>query len=158
MRGGFWPPALLCAALAFALAFAPARMRVLALVVFVVLALVGSRIPFPDRWTEIIFAGCWFSVIVTALAVHIKAPAASSIALAANAGLWAGTVTAVAGTPHDLVRALPTVLLAFPAAWLVANRAGIAIKVLASWLVAIAILVAALPMVPTPGYEQDHME
>ncbi|MBC7506267.1 MAG: hypothetical protein H7267_11170 [Sandarakinorhabdus sp.] len=78
--------------------------------------------------------------------------------LAANTGLWAGAVTAIAGTPQDLARALPVALLAWPAGWLVTHRAGIAVKVLASWLIAVAILVAALPIVPTPGYMQDHME
>ena len=78
--------------------------------------------------------------------------------LAVNTGFWAGAVTAIAGSDRDLLRALPVALLAFPAGWLVAHRGALAIKVLASWLIAVAILVAALPMVPTPGYVQDHME
>ena len=159
MRGGFWPPALLCAALAFALAFAPQRTRVPALVVLTIAAMVGSRISFPPGWLEGIFAATWVSVVVAALAVHRPPqPLAPVLALAANTGLWAGAVTAVAGTPRDLALALPVGLLAFPAGWLVARRGGIAVKVVSSWLVAVAILVAALPMVATPGYAPDHFE
>ena len=160
MRGGFWPPALLCAALAFALAFAPARVRVPALVVLVVTAILINRVAFPPAWHELIFAGCWISVALTALAVHFKTMTTRTpaVMLAANTGLWAGAVTAIAGTPQDLARALPVALLAWPDGWLVTHRAGIAVKVLASWLIAVAILVAALPIVPTPGYMQDHME
>jgi hypothetical protein len=150
----------LCAALAFALAFAPSRVRAPALVVLAVVALLFNRVSFPEGWHETIFAGCWISVIIAALSVHVRAIASltPALLLAANTGVWAGAVIAIAGTPQDLTRALPVALLALPAGWIVANRAGIAIKVLASWLVAVAILVAALPIVPTPGYVQDHME
>lgn len=110
-------------------------------------------------WQEAIFAGTWLSVIVAALAVHSpRLPDAVLLVIAANTGAWAGAATAIAGAPKDLLQALPLVLLAYPGAWLVANRGAIAIKVAASWLVAIAILVAALPIVPTPGYVKDHVE
>lgn len=160
MRGGFWPPALLFAALAFALAFVPVRVRLPSLLALVVVAGLASKLSFPANWQEAIFIGCWTSVVLAALAVHRKHTAAlvPAALLAANTGFWAGAVTAVAGTDHDLLTALPVVLLAWPAGWLVAHRSGLAIKVLASWLIAVAILVAALPMVTTPGYVQDHME
>ena len=159
MRGGFWPPALLCVALAFALAFSPPRLRLPAIVVSVVAALAMSQLTLPGDWQEVIFAGTWLSVIIAALAVHSpRTPDALLLVIAGNTGVWAGAVTAIAGTPKDLLRALPLVLLAYPGAWLVANRGAIAIKVAASWLVAIAILVAALSIVPTPGYVRDHVE
>lgn len=159
MRGGIWPPALLCAAMAFALAFAPRHLRLPAIVVIIVTALATSRLPVPTAWQEAIFAGTWLSVIIAALAVHFtRLQGNLLLVLAGNSGIWAGAVTAIAGTPRDLLRALPLLLLAFPGAWLVANRGGIAIKVAASWLVAIAILVATLPIVPTPGYARDHLE
>lgn len=159
MRGGFWPPALLGVALAFALAFAPPRLRLPAIILAVVAALAISQSALPSDWQEAIFAGTWLSVIIAALAVHSpRTPDAWLLVIAGNTGIWAGAVTAIAGTPKDLLRALPLVLLAYPGAWLVANRGAIAIKVAASWLVAIAILVAALPIVPTPGYVQDHVE
>lgn len=159
MRGGFWPPALLCVALAFTLAFVRPRLRMAAIIVVAVIAAASSRISFADHWVEMIFAATWVSVVVAALVVHSpRKPEALMLVTAGNTGFWAGAVTAIAGTPQDLVRALPLVLLAYPGAWLVAHHGGIAIKVVASWLVAVAILVAALPMVPTPGYAQDHVE
>ena len=160
MRGGIWPPALVFAALAFALAFVPARVRLASVVVAVVAAALASRLGLPAHFEEAIFLGCWLSVVVAALAVHRKDMAAPvpALLLAGNGGVWAGAVTVIAGTDHDLLRALPIVLLAFPAAWLLRHGGALAIKVLASWLIAVAILVAALPMVATPGYVQDHME
>lgn len=160
MRGGFWPPALLCAALAFALAFVPVRLRLFALAILFVVAAGFSQLRLPTGWQEAVFAGCWLSVILAALAVHRKNTGAPLpiLLLAANTGVWAGVVTASAGSNRDLFQALPIALLAFPASWLVAHRGALAIKVLASWLIAVAILVAALPVVPTPGYVKDHME
>ena len=159
MRGGFWPPALLCAALAFALAFVPQRLRLSAIGILVMAALAASRIEFPNAWHEAIFAVTWFSVVVAALLVHSpRYPAALVLVVAGNTGFWAGAVTAIDGTLRDLALAVPLVLLAWPGGWLVAQRGGIAIKVVASWLVAVAILVAALPIVPTPGYALDHRE
>ena len=54
--------------------------------------------------------------------------------------------------------ALPWVLVTVPAAWLIAHGRGIAVKIVSSWLIAIALLSAALPLTPTPGYEPDHLE
>lgn len=161
MRGGALPPALLAAALGFALAFAPRRAITLAIVAFCVLGLAGSQLRPDPRWADPIFYGCWGSVVVTALSVHL--PKGLNLwlaqALAANAGLWAGLLIAVAGAPIDLVRALPWVLICLPAAWLVRRRFQIAIKVVTSWLIAISLLAAALPATtPTPGYVGDHME
>ena len=160
MRGGTLPPALLAAALGFALAFAPRRVIGWGLGVFAVLAVGAALLPVSKAWEEAIFRGVWASVAVTALVVHLpRGPGVRlALLLAANAGVWAGAVTAVAGTPLDLARALPGALLALPGAWLVTRRGGLAVKVVASWLVAVAILVATLPIVATPGYVSDHLE
>jgi hypothetical protein len=83
----------------------------------------------------------------------------TGLALAINAGLWAGLVIAVAGAPLDLAKALPWVLICLPAALIVEGRFQIAVKVVASWLIAVSFLAAALPATtPTPGYVGDHME
>jgi len=132
MRGGALPPALLFVALVFALAFVPRRAVLPALVIAGLVALAAVFVPLPHSWTEVLFAGC--------------------------AGLWAGATIAVAGAPVDLARALPVVLLVLPSRWLIGLRAGVAVKVAASWLIAVAILAATLPIVPTPGYVADHME
>ena len=154
------PPALLFAALAFALAFAPRRILLPAIGIAAAVALVVAFTTFPKQWTEIIFACCWISVALTAALVHLPRGLTRLLAVtaAANAGMWAGATVGVSGTIGDLARALPTLLLAVPAAWLAAHRGGIAVKVAASWLIAVAILGGTLPIVPTPGYAADHME
>lgn len=160
MRGGPLPVALLCAALGFALAFAPNRARLPALIILCVVAAIARLLPFHRISPEIVFAGCWVSVALTALTVHLRPgrPAWLAPALAGNAGLWAGGVVAISGVVLDLVRSLPAALIVVPAAWLAARRGAVAVKVVASWLVAVAILAATLPIVPTPGYAPDHME
>ena len=161
MRGGALPPALLAAALGFALAFAPRRAFAPAILAFCVLAAAGSRLRPDAHWADAVFYGCWASVIVTALSVHLPKGVNIWVAqgLAANAGIWAGLVIAVAGAPLDLAKSLPLVLICLPAAWLIQRRFQIAIKVVASWLIAISLLAAALPATtPTPGYVGDHME
>ena len=160
MRGGPLPPALLCAALAFALAFAPPRARLPALVLLCLVAVAASHLPFDRISPEIVFAGCWISVVLTAASVYVRAgrPTWFGPVVGANAGLWSGAVIAISGTTMDLLRALPAAMIVLPAAWLVSRGGGIAVKVVSSWLVAIAILAATLPIVPTPGYAPDHME
>ena len=160
MRGGALPPALLCAALGFALAYAPRRAWWAALLGLVLAATTATFVPPPLAWRDPAFAGCWASVVVTALCVHLPRGAGPRLAvvLGLNAGLWSGAVIAVAGERLDLVKALPWALLCAPGAWLVASRRGIAIKVAASWLIAVAVLAASLMLVPTPGYVPDHMD
>lgn len=160
MRGGFLPPAILIAALGLALAFIPLRRASIAAGLMVLVALVTFWSSPPTRWIEQIFVGCWLSVIATAGLVHrpLKLPPALFLAAAANAGLWAGAVTSVAGRNRDLAIALPCVLLFVVGHPIVARGWGIGLKVLASWLTAVAILATMVSLTPTPGYKLDHME
>jgi len=99
--------------------------------------------------------------IASAATVHLPkglGPRAA-LALSINAGFWSGAVIALAGSQLDLLKALPCAFVLLPAAWLVSRRAPIAVKVVASWLIAVAILAATLQFLPvTPGYMPDHME
>jgi hypothetical protein len=161
VRGGALPPALLAAALGFALAFAPRRARAPAVLTFAAVAVLVSFWRPDPGWADPIFYACWGSVVVTALAVHApNGPDLKlALALALNAGVWAGATVAVAGARLDLAKALPLVLICLPAAWLIGRRLQLAIKVVASWLIAVSLLGAALPATtPTPGYAGDHME
>lgn len=160
MRGGVLPAALLFGALAFALAAAPRRAVLLALAVVLFAAPLIASLEFPRAWTEAVFISCWLSVGFTAACVHLRRAlgAGAAAILALNNALWAGATIAVAGTTSDLLKALPVLLLVIPARYLVANGSGLAVKVVASWLVAVAILAGALSAVPTPGYVPDHME
>ena len=161
MRGGALPPALLFAALGLALTFAPQRAWVPSLAVLAATAAALTFAPVPLAWREGVFLGCWMSAIASAATVHLPkglGPRAA-LALSINAGFWSGAVIALAGSQLDLLKALPCAFVLLPAAWLVSRRAPIAVKVVASWLIAVAILAATLQFLPvTPGYMPDHME
>jgi hypothetical protein len=161
MRGGALPPALLAAALGLALAFAPPRNRRIGLGLFAAIVIAASQFPWPFPWLDGVFIACWAGVVASAASVHLPArlQRAMALPLSANAGVWAGGVIALAGAPGDLIKALPWVLLALPAARLADTRASIALKVVASWLIAVATLAALLPFLPvTPGYLPDHLD
>lgn len=160
MRGGFLPPAILCAALGLALAFLPLRRALIAAALMAAVAIAVFTIGVPAAWIEPIFIGCWLSAIACALLLLRPAqwPMTLSFAAAVNAGLWAGAVTSVAGRERDLVIALLCVLLLVPGSAIVARGWGIGLKVLGSWLTAVAILATMVSLTPTPGYEPDHME
>ena len=50
-------------------------------------------------------------------------------------------------------------LAVLPAVWIVDRRVLIALRVVASWLIAVAMLGAMLQFLPvTPGYLPDHIE
>ena len=160
MTGANWLPALLMIATAFALAFAPARIRWSALLAFLASGVAAALFTSPEWWTQAMLAGAWLSVIATALAVYRKPDVSLTTphVLAINAGFWLGAVSTTVDNDWALARMAPLVLIVVPAGWLVARRASIVLKFLSSWLVAIAILIMALPMVTTPGYVEDHME
>jgi hypothetical protein len=161
VRGGALPPALLCATVGLALAFAPRRAWLPSLVTLTVTTAVLAALPIPREWLEGVFLGCWASVAATAVTVHLPRGmiASGAVGLSFNAGLWSGAEVALAGSRLDIVKAVACVLLLFPAAFVVDWRASIVVKVVASWLVAVAILAAALQFLPvTPGYLPDHLD
>jgi hypothetical protein len=50
-------------------------------------------------------------------------------------------------------------LVAVPASWTVRRHDSIPVKVVSSWVIAIAVLAITLQLLPvTPGYLPDHME
>ena len=160
MRGGFLPPAILITALGLALAFIPLRRALIAAGLMIAVTLIAWLSAPPARWIEPIFVGCWLSVIATAGLVHrpLKLPLAAFLLAAANVGLWAGWVTSVAGKGRDLAIAIPCVLLMLVGRPIVVCGWGLGVKVVASWLTAVAILATMVSLTPTPGYVQDHME
>jgi hypothetical protein len=161
LRGGALPPALLCAALGLALAFAPRRAWRPSLIALAVTATAVGLAPVPRGWLEGVFLGCWISVAASAATVHL--PGAlnprGALALSINAGFWSGAVVALAGSGLDLVKALPCVLVLLPAAFIAGRRAPVVVKVVSSWLIAVALLAATLQFLPvTPGYMPDHLD
>ena len=160
MRGGALPPALLSAALGLALAYAPPRARCAGVLVLCIAAPLVALISLSPHWEEAVFLACWAGVMLAAASVHLPRGLSTptAVALALAIAVLAGAVTAVAGSGPALLIALPWVLVTIPAGWLIAHGRGIAVKIVSSWLIAIALLSAALPLTPTPGYEPDHLE
>ena len=161
MKGATLPPALLCGALGLALACAPRRAWTPSLIALALTAGVLAVAPVPISWSDRVLLGCWMSAAAIAGAVHAPrgVPFLGAIALSINAGCWCGVVAATAGSLRDLATALPCVLILVPAAWLVRGQLPITVKVVSSWLIAVAVLAATLQLLPvTPGYMPDHME
>ena len=139
MRGGVLAAMLLCIALGMALAFAPARMRKACLALLAMCAALGFAARVPSTLSGAVFLASWISVIACAAAVHLPrgVPATAAALLSVDAGLCAGMLIALEGR----------------------RRLAIAARVASSWLIAIAVLAAALPYLPvTPGYLPDHLE
>lgn len=160
MRGAILPDALLAAAVGFALSFAAPKVARNSALIMIAVAVVTAMIPIAGFSDDIAFGGCWLSVLIAAACVHLKGGPNAIIAgvLAADAGLWQGLVTHVSQGAGVLAYALPAVLLFIPGQILVRRGWGIAVKVAASWLIAIAVLEFGLNLVPTPGYKPDHMD
>ena len=161
MRGGVLPPALLFLALGLALAFAPRRAWASSFLALLATLGAVAFVRMPQTWLEEVFFACWVSVIVTAASVHLGhgLKAWAAVALSINAAVWASAVVCLSGTRLDLLMALPCVLILLPAAWIVSSDASIAVKVVSSWVIAVAIMAATLQLLPvTPGYLPDHME
>jgi hypothetical protein len=161
MRGGVLPPALLFVALGLALAITPRRAWTPSLLTLLATLGAFTFMPVPQGWLECTFLGCWVSVIATAASVHLVGGLSprAALAMSLNAGVWASAVVSLSGSRLDLLKALPYVLIFFPASLVVGRHGSIGVKVASSWVIAVAVLAATLQFLPvTPGYLPDHME
>jgi len=161
MRGGAAPPALLFAALGLALAFAPRSSWTPSLLALLAALVAFTFLPVPRVWLEGIFLGCWISVIATAGSVHLfrRLTPYAALTLSINAGVWASGVARLSGSRLDLIETLPCVLIFFPASWVMSRHGSIPVMVVASWVIAVAVLAGSLQLLPvTPGYLPDHLE
>lgn len=160
MRGGILPAALIFAALGFALSFAPRRIQGLGLVAAAIAALLSLQLQVDPAHAEAVYLAVWSSIVVSGASVHLPdgIRERGGVLLALVCGAAAGAVIGLAGGWPDLALAALAILVILPGTWLVGSGRGIAVKVMTSWLIAIALLAAALPLTPTPGYAPDHME
>ena len=160
MNAGFLPLALLCTALALALAKTPLKLSALAIVLLVVAALLCFAVIPTAHWETHAMLGLWVSAAITALLAYLPRGIKRIWVLLAsvNAGLWLGVVAHSAGGKIGIASALPFALLFLPASWLLARQFGVAVKIAASWIVAVSILAFMVALTPVPGYAPDHME
>jgi hypothetical protein len=162
VRDGAFPPALLFAAAGLALAFTRRTERAASLLALAASAAAASFMPIPRSWLEGVYLALWTSVITTAASVHFAAALGRrsvALALSLNAGYWAGAVVHLSGSRAELLSALPCALIAFPASFIISRHSSVPVKVVSSWIIAVAVLVAALQLLAvTPGYLPDHLE
>ena len=160
--GGPVAAGLLLAVVAFALAFVGRRIAIAGIAICVascIATILIERVPAPTR----VFAGCWVSLIATALPVYfpqaLRRWPKLALPFAANAGVWAALVVATQGAAMDVLPILATLLVIIPASLCVARGWPLAVRVVTSWLLAVALLVGAIPyLVVHPGYVADHRE
>jgi hypothetical protein len=155
------PCALLGVALGVALARSPGRTRMAGVLTFVTVTACMARMPIATRWQDIAFSGCWASVIVNAATTHLpwQSSARCAIALSLIAGGWAGALMASSGSAPVSLGSLCCVMVVVPAVYLVDKRAAIVVKVISSWLIAVACLAVVLQLLQvTPGYLPDHLD
>ncbi|MGX7896503.1 hypothetical protein [Tsuneonella sp. HG222] len=155
-------PGMLMAVLALALGFHDARRAGIGLLLAVAATLLAVLISSHLRLTPIVLTACWLSLIATTGLVYwprASARHASAVLYlaCANAGLWSGLVVAAEDATSRLPLVFAPLLLVVPASLCVRRDWAIAPRVLASWLLAVAVLAAALPLlVSHPGYVPDH--
>lgn len=168
MNADAFAPSLLCAAYGMVLAFASPRVRhtglalaVMAMIAAVAMGMYSTRVLSAPMIEQLATQACWLGVVVCAVSVYLPAAVSRKIAslLAVCAGLCCGVAVSGQGDGIGLLRTLPWLLLSWPAAWLIDRGAALAVKVVCSWLLAVAVLAATLAWLPvTPGYLPDHLE
>ncbi len=160
MNAGFLPLALLCAALGLALAKTPLKLSAMAIALLIVAALLSFAVVPTAQWETPAMLGLWASAAITALLAYLPRGIKGIWVLlaSANTGFWLGVVAHSAGGEIGIASALPFALLFMPAAWLLEKQLGAAVKIAASWIVAVSILASMVAISPVPGYAPDHME
>jgi hypothetical protein len=158
VTGGVLAASLLAAAVGLATAFHPWRTAAAAALVCAVAAAAAAAVAAQTDPSWPVRAAIWGSLALTAGAAILArrgVPGSALGLLALNAGAWGG---AAVGLRAELPAALASGLLAVPAALLVRRGQTLPIRIVASWLITIGVLNAAIPiLVPTPGYERDHL-
>lgn len=160
MNGGIVPSLLLGATIGLMLSFATRRIALTAIAGMAATAALVAWSALPASLTTAIFVGIWSTIIVAA-GITFAPPALVqrlAIPMAIAAGAGAGALASVSGRKSDLLLAVPAGLLFVPGVWLVARGYGIGVKIVASWMLAIAMLSMFVSLTPTPGYQRDHME
>ncbi len=160
MNGGILPMLLLCAAVFLALGLASDGAAWRGVAAFASAALIVAFLPLSPDHAQVIFSGLFVTTIVTAALVYLPRglPNRWAIAAGLNGGAWAGALASAPQSRGQLALAVPFGLIFVAKRWLPFSGYTIVIKVIASWVMAIAALSMLVSMMPTPGYMPDHME
>lgn len=160
MRDGALPAIALFLALGMMLAYAADRTWLAAAIAALLAAVGASAVVLPLEWQAYVVIACWSGTLLCAIAIYAARPIPRSAAIltAVFAGLATGALTGETGRPGVLALALPCLLVRFPAVWLVRQRRAVVLKVLTSWIVAVAILSTGLTVAAGVNAGADHLE
>ena len=165
MRGTVLPVTLLCAGLALALGRSAAWIGMLGVVVLICAAaavsLALTSVGMSPGWADGVYLACWISVAGSALSVYLPRPVGvvAAVILALDAGVFCGSISALTGALQGLWAGLLGLVVLLPVGWTAQRNLLLPLKVVSSWLVAMAALAAILQFLPvTPGYLPDHVE
>lgn len=110
--------------------------------------------------SELAFTLCWVNVLASAgLAILARQPPrALALALATATGISSGLAAASTGSGLSLLEATPAALVLALTALVQWNGLRLLVQIVAAWMLAVALLSAAIPLIATPGYRSDHRE
>jgi hypothetical protein len=151
-------------ALAFAaLALVHLRLgwRAIGIAVVLVAVVAGSIVLAQLRvQSELAFTFCWATVLASAGTAILAPwpPRALAQLLAMATGIATGLVAASTSGGLSLLEASPAALILSLAAARRWNWSRLLVQIAAAWVLAVALLSAAIPLVSTPGYRSDHRE
>jgi hypothetical protein len=151
------PLIMLTSAAGLVLLKAPANARLLSLSLLWSSAAMSFALT-PSRAELLADQMLWALVIITAAVAYFPEAIVMKVTpiVCSAAGVICGAATKSAGIPPNLLilAGAAVALFASTERWPVLDWG---IKVVCSWLIAVAVLAVALPLITTPGYERDHM-
>lgn len=159
MNGGIIPFVLAAITTGLMLGLAELRAGLRALAAFIAAAFIEWFLPVLAPETTL-FAALFAAILAVGIAVYVRAARSPLwlLVLAFNGGLWLGACAAASRSPAGLAMIALTPIAAAGARWTARRDATIIVKVAASWMMAIASLTLFVSLIPTPGYQPDHME
>ena len=153
------PAAMVFAALGLMLAFVPRKTAAASILVAIVLAFLASRLQLDETANDAAIMLCCVAISVLAFRTYWPSPVQrlNGLAISAVAGIVSGTAIAASAPPSSIWQPMLASLVVVPAMAAVERGYAIVPRVVASWLVAVAILAALLPyVVAHPGYVPEH--
>ncbi len=159
MRDGVLPAILMCLAFGMAICRQGVRNIALSVIILAIVAAATSALVFPDALaapTAISVAGFTALFVFAVYSGRAFHPALVAC-LAVAAGVLIGALTSFVGQASLLLLALPATLIVLPAAWLVRTDRAIALKVLASWILAVSLLSIGLTFAQGLSAGTDHL-
>lgn len=160
MRDGALPAILLCVIAGMPLVNASRRAAATSVLLLLFAALTASALIVPFELRLAVVVLCWGLVIVGALGV-LRArplPVTVTILFATAAGLSTSAMTALVGQLSVLALSLPWVAVWIPATLLAGSGRAIIVKVLASWILAVALLSTGLTLSQGVNSGSDHLD